>query len=162
PWQYFTDHRDPGLAEAVRRGRRAEVAAFGGRPPHVPDPPDPATLQRPPPRWEGPGREPPPPLLGRDPDPPPPPPPPPAPPAPPPDAGGGAGALGRRPRLRRDGVRGRRGRPDAGPPPRAGDAGLEPGGAGGAAATGGRRDAAAPAAVQRRRLDPGRPRGLRP
>jgi maltooligosyltrehalose trehalohydrolase len=44
PFLYFTDHR-PGLAEAVREGRRAEFAAFdwGAR---VPDPNDPATFQR--------------------------------------------------------------------------------------------------------------------
>jgi maltooligosyltrehalose trehalohydrolase len=43
PWQYFTDHRDPVLAEAVRTGRRAEFAAFGWEPASVPDPQDPAT-----------------------------------------------------------------------------------------------------------------------
>jgi maltooligosyltrehalose trehalohydrolase len=44
PFLYFTDH-GPGLAEAVREGRRAEFAAFdwGAR---VPDPNDPATFQR--------------------------------------------------------------------------------------------------------------------
>jgi maltooligosyltrehalose trehalohydrolase len=29
PFLYFVSHLDPGLAEAVRRGRRAEFAAFG-------------------------------------------------------------------------------------------------------------------------------------
>ncbi|MBR7678802.1 malto-oligosyltrehalose trehalohydrolase, partial [Streptomyces daliensis] len=29
PWQFFTDHTDPELAEAVRRGRRREFAAHG-------------------------------------------------------------------------------------------------------------------------------------
>ena len=43
PWQYFTDHRDPALAEAVRAGRRAEFAAFGWEPSAVPDPQNPAT-----------------------------------------------------------------------------------------------------------------------
>ena len=43
PWQYFTDHRDPVLAEAVRAGRRAEFAAFGWGPSAVPDSQDPAT-----------------------------------------------------------------------------------------------------------------------
>ncbi|HVE63059.1 MAG TPA: malto-oligosyltrehalose trehalohydrolase [Mycobacteriales bacterium] len=38
PFQYFTDHRDHDLAEAVRRGRRAEFAAFGWAPDDVPDP----------------------------------------------------------------------------------------------------------------------------
>ncbi len=45
PFQYFTSHQDPALAEAVRRGRRKEFAAFawaGG----VPDPQDEATFQR--------------------------------------------------------------------------------------------------------------------
>jgi maltooligosyltrehalose trehalohydrolase len=44
PFLYFTDH-GPGLAEAVREGRRAEFAAmdWGAR---VPDPNDPATFQR--------------------------------------------------------------------------------------------------------------------
>jgi maltooligosyltrehalose trehalohydrolase len=44
PFLFFTDHR-PELAESVRRGRRAEFAAFewGAR---VPDPNDPATFER--------------------------------------------------------------------------------------------------------------------
>ncbi|GII97963.1 maltooligosyl trehalose hydrolase [Sediminihabitans luteus] len=29
PWQYFTDHQDPGLAQAVRDGRRAEFGSHG-------------------------------------------------------------------------------------------------------------------------------------
>ncbi len=44
PWQYFTDHEDESLAEAVRKGRRAEFAAFGWD--DVPDPQDPATFER--------------------------------------------------------------------------------------------------------------------
>jgi maltooligosyltrehalose trehalohydrolase len=44
PWQYFTDHEDAGLAEAVRKGRRAEFQAFGWE--DVPDPQDPATFRR--------------------------------------------------------------------------------------------------------------------
>jgi maltooligosyltrehalose trehalohydrolase len=44
PFLYFTDHR-PELAEAVRRGRRAEFAAFDWAA-DVPDPNDPATFQR--------------------------------------------------------------------------------------------------------------------
>jgi len=44
PWQYFTDHDDPGLAEAVRKGRRAEFRAFGWD--DVPDPQDLATFHR--------------------------------------------------------------------------------------------------------------------
>jgi maltooligosyltrehalose trehalohydrolase len=46
PWQYFTDHEDPSLAEAVRGGRRAEFAAFGWAPREVPDPQSPATFER--------------------------------------------------------------------------------------------------------------------
>src|SRR5690606_6551714 len=44
PWQFFTDHAEPELAEAVRRGRAAEFSEHGwgdGSP--VPDPQDPAT-----------------------------------------------------------------------------------------------------------------------
>src|SRR3954454_4475787 len=46
PWQYFTDHGNDELAEAVRDGRRAEFAAFGWRPEDVPDPQDIATFRR--------------------------------------------------------------------------------------------------------------------
>ncbi|MEW2131276.1 malto-oligosyltrehalose trehalohydrolase [Streptomyces sp. NPDC005435] len=46
PWQYFTDHTDPELAEAVRRGRRREFAAHGWSEDEVPDPQDPATRER--------------------------------------------------------------------------------------------------------------------
>ncbi|GAC1325331.1 MAG: malto-oligosyltrehalose trehalohydrolase [Mycobacteriales bacterium] len=45
PWQYFTAHDDPELAEAVRTGRRSEFAAFGWDPESVPDPQDPATFE---------------------------------------------------------------------------------------------------------------------
>ncbi len=38
PFRYFTDHQDPQLAEAVRKGRVAEFAAFGWDPNHIPDP----------------------------------------------------------------------------------------------------------------------------
>ena len=38
PWQYFTDHTDPVLAEAVRRGRRREFAEHGWQAEDVPDP----------------------------------------------------------------------------------------------------------------------------
>jgi maltooligosyltrehalose trehalohydrolase len=44
PFLYFTDHR-PELAEAVRRGRRAEFAAFDWAA-DVPDPNDPDTFER--------------------------------------------------------------------------------------------------------------------
>jgi maltooligosyltrehalose trehalohydrolase len=44
PFPYFTDHADPELADAVRRGRRDEFAAFGWRPEDIPDPQDLATF----------------------------------------------------------------------------------------------------------------------
>ncbi|WAL71270.1 malto-oligosyltrehalose trehalohydrolase [Kitasatospora sp. YST-16] len=44
PWQYFTDHTDPQLAEAVRQGRRREFAEHGWRAEDVPDPQSPATV----------------------------------------------------------------------------------------------------------------------
>jgi maltooligosyltrehalose trehalohydrolase len=46
PWQYFTDHEDPDLAEAVRVGRREEFKAFGWTHEDVPDPQHPTTMQR--------------------------------------------------------------------------------------------------------------------
>ena len=46
PWQFFTDHEEPDLAEAVRQGRRREFAAFGWDPEQIPDPQDPATFER--------------------------------------------------------------------------------------------------------------------
>lgn len=46
PWQYFTDHTDPELAEAVRAGRKREFAAHGWSGDEVPDPQDPATRER--------------------------------------------------------------------------------------------------------------------
>ncbi|MGW4891747.1 malto-oligosyltrehalose trehalohydrolase [Kitasatospora sp. NPDC004240] len=46
PWQYFTDHTDPGLAEAVRQGRRREFAEHGWQAEAVPDPQEPATVLR--------------------------------------------------------------------------------------------------------------------
>ena len=38
PFQYFTDHRDEALGEAIRQGRRREFAAFGWDPDEIPDP----------------------------------------------------------------------------------------------------------------------------
>jgi maltooligosyltrehalose trehalohydrolase len=38
PFLYFTDHHETELAEAVRRGRREEFAAFGWDPDKIPDP----------------------------------------------------------------------------------------------------------------------------
>ncbi|HET9171496.1 MAG TPA: malto-oligosyltrehalose trehalohydrolase [Actinospica sp.] len=46
PWQYFTSHPEPDLAAAVRKGRRAEFAAYGWSADDVPDPQDPATRTR--------------------------------------------------------------------------------------------------------------------
>jgi maltooligosyltrehalose trehalohydrolase len=58
PWQFFTDHTDPELAEAVRRGRRREFAAHGWAQEDVPDPQDPATRDRSCLDWSEPEREP--------------------------------------------------------------------------------------------------------
>ena len=58
PWQYFTDHTDPGLAKAVAAGRKAEFAANGWNPADVPDPQDEATFARSKLDWAQPGREP--------------------------------------------------------------------------------------------------------
>ena len=44
PFQYFVDHSDAGLNQAVREGRRKEFAAFGWT--DVPDPLDPSTFAR--------------------------------------------------------------------------------------------------------------------
>ncbi|TQK51211.1 maltooligosyl trehalose hydrolase [Streptomyces sp. SLBN-118] len=46
PWQFFTDHTDPELAEAVRNGRRREFTAHGWSADQIPDPQDPATRAR--------------------------------------------------------------------------------------------------------------------
>ncbi|MFH8466098.1 malto-oligosyltrehalose trehalohydrolase [Streptomyces sp. NPDC017991] len=46
PWQFFTDHTDPELAEAVRRGRRREFGSHGWAEEDIPDPQDPATRDR--------------------------------------------------------------------------------------------------------------------
>ncbi|MGH8932922.1 MAG: malto-oligosyltrehalose trehalohydrolase [Egibacteraceae bacterium] len=46
PFQYFTDHEDPKLGQAVSDGRRREFAHFGWDPVQVPDPQDPATFER--------------------------------------------------------------------------------------------------------------------
>ncbi|HUD39767.1 MAG TPA: malto-oligosyltrehalose trehalohydrolase [Streptosporangiaceae bacterium] len=46
PFPYFTDHRDPKLARAVREGRRREFAAFGWDPADVPDPQAQATFEQ--------------------------------------------------------------------------------------------------------------------
>jgi maltooligosyltrehalose trehalohydrolase len=46
PWQFFTSHPEPELAEAVRTGRRREFASHGWAETDVPDPQDPATFER--------------------------------------------------------------------------------------------------------------------
>ncbi|MET7630444.1 malto-oligosyltrehalose trehalohydrolase [Streptomyces sp. NPDC005078] len=58
PWQFFTDHTDPALAEAVRNGRRREFAAHGWAADDIPDPQDPATRERSCLDWTEPEREP--------------------------------------------------------------------------------------------------------
>ena len=47
PFQFFTDHIDPVIADATRAGRRREFARFAAFAGHdVPDPQDPATFAR--------------------------------------------------------------------------------------------------------------------
>ncbi|RPH81789.1 MAG: malto-oligosyltrehalose trehalohydrolase [Nitrospiraceae bacterium] len=46
PFQYFIEHGDPDLIEAVRQGRRREFAHFGWKAEDIPDPQDPATFER--------------------------------------------------------------------------------------------------------------------
>jgi len=58
PWQFFTDHTDPGLAEAVSTGRRSEFATHGWGRTDVPDPQDRETFLRSKLDWTQPGREP--------------------------------------------------------------------------------------------------------
>ena len=52
PWQFFTDHQEPELAEAIRAGRRHEFAEHGWDADAVPDPQDPATVERSTLRWD--------------------------------------------------------------------------------------------------------------
>jgi len=58
PWQYFTDHIEPWLAEAVADGRRAEFAGHGWDPADVPNPQDEATFLRSKLDWSETGHEP--------------------------------------------------------------------------------------------------------
>ncbi|RFU84176.1 malto-oligosyltrehalose trehalohydrolase [Streptomyces triticagri] len=58
PWQFFTDHQDPELAQAVRTGRRREFAAHGWDAEDIPDPQDPATRDRSCLDWDEPATEP--------------------------------------------------------------------------------------------------------
>jgi maltooligosyltrehalose trehalohydrolase len=51
PFQYFTDHADRGLGQAVTEGRRREFARFGWDPDRVPDPQDTRTFARSKLRW---------------------------------------------------------------------------------------------------------------
>jgi maltooligosyltrehalose trehalohydrolase len=46
PWQFFTSHPEPELAEATARGRKAEFAKMGWDESLVPDPNDPETFTR--------------------------------------------------------------------------------------------------------------------
>ena len=46
PFQYFIEHGDPQLIEAVRQGRRQEFAHFGWKEEDIPDPQDAATFER--------------------------------------------------------------------------------------------------------------------
>ncbi|GGK84929.1 malto-oligosyltrehalose trehalohydrolase [Mangrovihabitans endophyticus] len=46
PWQFFTSHPEPELADAVRTGRRREFASHGWAEAEVPDPQDPDTFER--------------------------------------------------------------------------------------------------------------------
>src|SRR6185295_19677477 len=46
PWQYFTSHPEPDLADAVVSGRRREFAAHGWPAHDVPNPQDEATFVR--------------------------------------------------------------------------------------------------------------------
>jgi maltooligosyltrehalose trehalohydrolase len=47
PFQFFSDHIDPEIAQATREGRRSEFASFAAfAHEEVPDPQDPATFER--------------------------------------------------------------------------------------------------------------------
>lgn len=52
PFQYFTQHDDYQLGQAVSEGRRTEFVDFGWKPECVPDPQDPATFERSKLRWD--------------------------------------------------------------------------------------------------------------
>jgi maltooligosyltrehalose trehalohydrolase len=58
PWQFFTDHTDPGLAAAVSEGRRSEFAEHGWGSADVPDPQDKETFLRSKLDWAQPARDP--------------------------------------------------------------------------------------------------------
>ncbi len=46
PFQFFSDHIDPDIAQATREGRRQEFAAFTAFGSELPDPQDPAAFER--------------------------------------------------------------------------------------------------------------------
>lgn len=46
PFQYFIEHGNPDLIEAVRQGRKREFTHFGWKAEDIPDPQDPATFER--------------------------------------------------------------------------------------------------------------------
>ncbi|MGK5677950.1 malto-oligosyltrehalose trehalohydrolase [Actinoplanes sp. URMC 104] len=56
PWQFFTSHPEPELAEAVQKGRRREFASHGWAEAEVPDPQDPETFLRSKLNWDEPGK----------------------------------------------------------------------------------------------------------
>ncbi|GEN78766.1 malto-oligosyltrehalose trehalohydrolase [Actinotalea fermentans] len=61
PWQFFTDHAEPDLADAIRRGRTEEFGGHGwadlyGGTVEVPDPQSPATVAASRLDWDEPGR----------------------------------------------------------------------------------------------------------
>jgi maltooligosyltrehalose trehalohydrolase len=58
PWQYFTDHPEQWLADAVSEGRRREFASHGWGASVVPDPQDPVTFQHSKLDWAQPAGEP--------------------------------------------------------------------------------------------------------
>ncbi len=58
PFQFFTDYQDPGLAEAVRKGRLEEFERFDWDPSDIPDPQSPSTLRASTLEWEEAGKQP--------------------------------------------------------------------------------------------------------
>jgi len=53
PFQYFIEHGDPALIEAVRQGRQREFAHFGWNAEDIPDPQGEATFERSRLNWDG-------------------------------------------------------------------------------------------------------------
>ncbi|MFC5998218.1 malto-oligosyltrehalose trehalohydrolase [Quadrisphaera sp. GCM10027208] len=52
PWQFFTDHAEPELAESIRQGRRREFAEHGWDAESIPDPQDHTTRDASVLRWD--------------------------------------------------------------------------------------------------------------